>query len=71
MFWAESSPDTTSQKRGQALLEYLLLIVVLASVSFAFSSFVIDSVFSPGLSRLPVKMSSCLSTVGGSSGACN
>ncbi len=56
-------------RRGQSLVEYLLLTAMLATSAAAFSKFYGQKVLGEGLKRLPGKVSLCVSH-GVSPGAC-
>jgi hypothetical protein len=59
------------RKKGQALVEYLLILVMVSVVSFTFLQYVFSDIFEPAMdsSALPKKMTECLST-GDSYGGC-
>jgi len=48
-------------RRGQAIIEYILLIAVVSTLSFAYLKFYGSGVFGPGLRGLQSKMQNCLS----------
>jgi len=50
-------------KKGQAVIEYVLLLICLSILSAGFTKFVGENLFSAGLQkdRLPKKVSNCLS----------
>ncbi len=54
--------------KGQALLEYVLLMAGLSIVAAAFVSFMGGVVFKTGFEQLPSKMAPCLSHQAGSGG---
>jgi hypothetical protein len=66
-----SGPECRLQRRrrGQSLIEYILMTALLATLSVGFSRFYGRSVFGEGLRRLPAKVGPCLSH-GGSAGDC-
>lgn len=60
-----------SPRKGQATLEYVLLVAVIFISSTVMISFIRNGLFAAGLAELPVKVSECLShrsvaTFGGS-----
>lgn len=59
------------RKKGQAVVEYLLLVVVVATVTITFVNFLVQNVFRPGLVELPQKMERCVSTGGTGRDGCN
>jgi len=62
-----------NERKGQALLEYVLLMAGLSVVAAAFVSFMGGLVFKNGFENLPAKVNPCLShqTNGGGGGGCN
>ncbi len=50
-----------SRRKGQALLEYVLLVGGLSLASFAFLKFFSSNLFGAGMSRLPKRVSVCAS----------
>jgi hypothetical protein len=48
-------------RRGQSLIEYALLLVLISGFTFAFNAFMKDEVFRTGLTELPRAVSPCLS----------
>ncbi len=49
------------KRSGQGILEYVLLMALLSSLTFAFVKVVGQKVFGEGLKRLPAKVAVCLS----------
>jgi hypothetical protein len=52
-----------TRSKGQALLEYVLLIAGLSVASFAFLKFFNSELFGAGMGRLPNKVSVCASHI--------
>lgn len=67
----KTSRISKRNSRGQAMIEYLLILVMIASVSFTLFEYVFDYVFKPavGSGALSNKMTECLST-GDAYGGC-
>ena len=60
---SKSISRRVSSKRGQAVVEYALLLACLSFLSITFVKFIGEKIFSAGLQkdRLPTKVSACLS----------
>lgn len=58
---------------GQAVLEYVLMMALLSTISLGFAAFFKNILFGSGLENLPLKASACMShpTGKGASSACN
>jgi hypothetical protein len=59
------------KKSGQAMVEYVLILVMASVVSFTLMRYVFEDVFEPSMQNtaLPKKLSGCLST-GDAYGGC-
>ena len=55
------STRTKSKIKGQAVVEYILLVAVVFIASAVMVSFIRNGIFAKGLSELPDKVSACLS----------
>ncbi len=49
-------------RSGQSLIEYVLLVALVSTLSIAFARFMGRGVMQSGLKTLPLKVSPCLST---------
>lgn len=65
---SSKSTVTLRRRRGQSLVEYLLMTAMLATISMAFSKFYGKEVLGKGLERLPARVGPCISH--GDPGAC-
>jgi hypothetical protein len=52
-----------AKRKGQALLEYVLLIAGLSLASFAFLKFFTSDLFGAGMNRLPIRVGICASHI--------
>ncbi len=58
----------SSRKRGQALLEYVLLLGLISTMAAAMTRFFLNDFFAEGLRELPSAVSPCLSQGAGKCG---
>lgn len=49
------------QRRGQSLIEYLLITAMMATLAMGFNKFYGTMVLGGGLKRLPAKVGACIS----------
>ncbi len=56
-----SHSKNKKHKRGQALIEYVLLVALVSTLTFGFVKFFSQGVLGDGINKLPDKVNACVS----------